>query len=238
MMVVGFTLGLWRAVRVSRKRGINPDRLYDLALICLLSGIIGARLVFILINPDTESFRGFFAVWQGGLSFHGGVILAMLCGYLYTRLAKLSFWGCADLLAPSVAIAYAFTRIGCFLNGCCYGAPTTLPWAVRFEEHGTLTPPSHPTQLYATLANLLIFFILTKLEKMKRGTGFIFVSYLGLYAIYRFLVESLRKGYSAQVWAYGITQAQAVSVLMFIASAAVIFALYRRPAKAQPDHGA
>jgi phosphatidylglycerol---prolipoprotein diacylglyceryl transferase len=166
MMVVGFALGIWRAVRVSKRRyGIEPDRVYDIALVSLLGGVIGARVVYILLNPGTESWRGFFAVWQGGLSFHGGLACAMILGYIYTRRAKLSFWNVADMVAPSLAIGYAFTRIGCFLNGCCYGCPTSLPWGVRFPENGVLTPPSHPTQLYATVANLLIFWLLTRLER-------------------------------------------------------------------------
>lgn len=228
MMVVGFSLGIWRAVRISKKRyGIDPERVYDLALIALFSGVIGARAVYILLNPTTETWCGFFAVWEGGLSFHGGLALAIiLCG-LYTRRNKLPFWKCADLLAPSIAIGYAFTRIGCFLNGCCYGAPTSLPWGVRFNENGTLTPPSHPTQIYSCLANLVIFFILTRLEKLNRKPGFIFISYIGLYGIYRFIVEIFRCGYSADLWAFGLTQAQAVSVLMTAFSAVLIFTVYR-----------
>ena len=229
-MVVGFALGLWRAVRVSRQRGIEPERVYDLALVILVSGVLGARLVYILLDLPNESFRDFFAVWNGGLSFHGGVAFATLGGWIYLRRVGLSFWKCADLVAPSGAIGYAITRIGCFLNGCCYGAPTNLPWAVRFNEHGTLTPPSHPTQLYAVLANLLIFFVLTRLERMKRAPGFVFISYLGLYSIYRFAIEFLRKGYSAQVMVLGLTQAQVASIVIAVACVVAIVTFYRRPA--------
>ncbi|MCE5198426.1 MAG: prolipoprotein diacylglyceryl transferase [Armatimonadota bacterium] len=231
MMVIGFSLGLWRAQRAAQRRGLNSDRVYDLALTVLLSGVLGARLVYILLNMRTESFREFFAVWNGGLSFHGGVLFAVVAAYLFTRKTKLSFWAYTDLLAPSVAIGYAFTRIGCFLNGCCYGAPTSLPWGVRFMENGTLTPPSHPTQIYAFLASLLIFFVLTRLEKLNRAPGFIFTSYLGLYGVYRFLIEFPRKGYSAQEWFMGLTQAQVVSIAMIVIAAIVILAVYRRPSK-------
>ena len=232
MMVVGFALGIWRAVRVSKKRyDIEPDRVYDIALVSLLGGVIGARVVYILLNPGTESWRGFFAVWQGGLSFHGGLACAMILGYIYARRAKLSFWNVADMVAPSLAIGYAFTRIGCFLNGCCYGAPTSLPWGVRFYENGRLTPPSHPTQIYAFLANLLILWLLTKLEPMRRKPGFVFVAYLGLYSVYRFLIEFPRSGYSASQWAFGLTQAQGVSLAVIAVSAILILTVYRKPAK-------
>lgn len=229
MMVVGFALGLWRAIRVASKRDINPERIYDLALIVLLSGVVGARIVYILLNLQTENLKEFFAVWNGGLSFHGGVVFALIAAYMYTKRMKMPFWKCADLLAPSVAIGYAFTRVGCFLNGCCYGAPTNLPWGVRFMEQGTLTPPSHPTQIYASIANIIIFFILTKLEKLHRAPGYIFTCYLGLYSIYRFLNEILRKGYSAQVAIYGLTQAQVVSIAIMIICAVVICIKYRKP---------
>lgn len=232
MLVIGFMFGLWRAVVVGRKHyGIAQERIYDLALIILISGVVGARAVYILLNPDTESWREFYAVWMGGLSFHGGLALALVSGYFYTRAVGLSYWKLADLFAPSVALAYAFTRIGCFLNGCCYGAPTDLPWAARFTDFGILTPPSHPTQIYSALASLLIFFILTRLAKLERAGGFVFACYVGLYGIYRFLVEFLRAGYSAEIWRFGITQAQAVSVLMVLGSAIAVWLLYRLPAK-------
>ncbi len=232
MLALGFALGIWRAIRISKKRyGIEPDRIYDLALVLLVSGVIGARIVFILLNPATERWQDFVAVWQGGLSFHGGLALAMIGGYVYARLAKLPYWKCGDLLAPSIAIAYAFTRIGCFLNGCCYGCPTSLPWGVRFvdEKTGLLTPPSHPTQLYAVVANLLIFWLLTKVERMGRRPGFVFVVYIALYSIYRFAIEFLRSGCSAKLWMFGLTQAQGASLAMLVIALLLIATVFRKP---------
>jgi len=227
MVVVGFALGLWRAMRVGPKYRVAPERIYDLALVALLSGVVGARLAYVLLNHETETLRDLPAVWNGGLSFHGGVVFAVAAAAIYARLTRLSFWSCADLLAPSVAIGYAFARIGCFLNGCCYGAPTSLPWGVSFHEHGAVTAPSHPTQIYASFASLLIFLILTRLEKLGRAPGFVFIGYLGLYSIYRFLIEFLRKGYSAQAWMGGITEAQAASLLILTACLGLIVLRYR-----------
>ncbi|MCX6346214.1 MAG: prolipoprotein diacylglyceryl transferase [Armatimonadetes bacterium] len=231
MMVVGFAMGLWHAKVAAKRRGFDPDRIYDLSLIALLSGIVGARLLYIVLNPDTESFKDFFAVWNGGLSFHGGVLSAVIAAIIYTRWKKLSFLECADLLSPSLAIAYAFTRIGCFLNGCCYGVATGLPWGVRFLEDGQWTAPSHPTQIYASIANTLIFVLLTRLEKLNRAPGFIFVSYLGLYSAYRFLVEFLRVGTSAKLWLLSLTQAQWASLIILGVSAALVFTVYRKAVK-------
>lgn len=226
MVVVGFALGIWRAVRVSASRyRIPPDRVYDIAIVALVSGVIGARALFILLNPRTESWADFYAVWRGGLSFHGGLVAAMAAGWVYARVSRIRFWDCADLVSPSVALGYAMARIGCFLNGCCYGAPTSLPWGVRFGEIEQLTPPSHPTQIYASFANLLIFLALTKAERARRRPGFVFALYIGLYGVYRLLIEFLRAGYTAQTWAFGLTQAQAASALMIVGSAAAIVLL-------------
>ena len=230
MMVVGFAVGIWRARRVSKKRyGIEPERVIDIALVVLVSSVIGARTVYVWMDPY-ETWGHFFAVWDGGLSFHGGVVAALAAGYVYTRIAKLPFWSCVDLVVPSAAIGYALTRIGCFLRGCCYGGPTDLPWAVPTNHEGLLIN-AHPTQIYALLAGLLIFFILTRLERMNRAPGFVFASYLGLYGVYRFLIEILRKGYTAEVWVYGLTHAQVVSIVMVLISAVALHFLYRMPAR-------
>lgn len=231
MIVIGLALGIWRAASVSRKRGIDPTQVYDLCLIVFVSGLIGARLLFVLLNLQTEGFGRFYAVWEGGLSFHGGVVFGLIAGYWYTRAKKLNFWVCADLIAPSLAIGYAFTRIGCFLNGCCYGAPTDLPWAVSFHDHGFTTPPSHPAQIYAFLANISIFFLLTRLERIGRRPGFVFTGYIGLYGLYRFLIEFIREGYTAQTWWLGLTQAQWASIAMILVSLVLMSTLFRYPHK-------
>lgn len=137
----------------------------------------------------------------------------------------------ADLLAPSVAIGYAFARIGCFLNGCCYGIATHLPWAVRFQdsEHpGELTDPSHPAQLYAFAISLLIFGILTRVELLKRPRGFVFFSYIVLYSVYRFGIEFVRKGVTAEPWILGLTQAQGVSLGMIAVFGALLVIMNRK----------
>jgi phosphatidylglycerol---prolipoprotein diacylglyceryl transferase len=221
MMMIGFLVGLYRAVRVAKRRGIDTSCVVDTCLYALLAGIVGARLVFILLNWSL--FRGdlknVLSIWQGGLSYHGGVILAVGAVYAYCRTKRLSFLAMADLLAPSLAIAYGFTRIGCFLNGCCYGVPTNLPWGVKFPD---LPGPVHPTQLYSSAASFLIFFALTRVERWNRPSGFVFTAYIALYCVYRFLVEILRRGATAEVAAWGLTQAQIVSVGVFVVAVVVL----------------
>ncbi len=218
MLVIGFLLGVWRAARVGRTKGIPTERMWDLGLVVLATGVLGARLVYVALNYESVSIKEFFRLWNGGLSFHGGVAFALLFGWVFLNRVGIPFWTAADVVAPSTAIGYAVTRIGCFLNGCCYGAPTTLPWAVRFNNHGFITPPSHPTQIYAAAANLVIFFVLARLEKVPRAPGFVFASYMAMYSIYRFAIEFPRKGYTAQEWILGLTQAQWVSLVILVVS--------------------
>ena len=109
------------------------------------------------------------ALWDGGLTYHGGLAAGILAGYLYTLRTKTRPGLFADLAAPSLALGYAIARIGCFLNGCCYGHPSDMPWAMRFRTDGgpDITVPSHPVQLYSSAANLLIFLVLIRIEKLR-----------------------------------------------------------------------
>lgn len=225
MIVVGFVLGLWRAARVSKRFGIEPERIIDAAIIALISGIAGARLLFLLLQVPANGWGSFsqaYRIWEGGLSFHGGLVAAILAVGVYAKAKQIRFLTLADVLAPSVAIGYAFARIGCFMNGCCYGVETNLPWAIRFFNPIThaFTAPSHPVQIYAFFISLGIFGILTRIEKLKRPAGFTFFSFITLYSAYRFGIEFLRKGATAEVWFAGLTQAQVVSI-----ATAIIFGI-------------
>lgn len=235
MLIIGFLLGLIRAVKAGRKRGIDSERVMDAAIVGLVSGVVGSRLVFLLLSWDESSysFADVFRVWEGGLSFHGGLLFAVAAVAIYLRRVNIPFFKMADLMAPSLAIGYAFTRIGCFLNGCCYGHPTDLPWAISFHDSSLgdfVTAPSHPAQLYAFAANIAIFGLLTRVEKLHRVRGFVFFAYIALYSIYRFLIEIVRKGATADVALAGLTEAQIVSIVMFAASAVLLY-LKNKPAE-------
>lgn len=232
MITIGFLLGVWRATKVSQKRGISSDQVVDSSLVALISGIIGARLLFLLLSVPKEGW-GIFSqalrIWEGGLSFHGGLIAAIGAVAVYTKIKKIDFLDLADVLAPSVAIGYAFARIGCFLNGCCYGCETHAPWAVRFFDSATQswTPPSHPAQMYAFAINLGIFWILTRVERLSRPKGFLFCSYITLYSIYRFGIEFIRKGVTASVMFAGLTQAQVASLAAILVFGIILLKLNR-----------
>jgi phosphatidylglycerol:prolipoprotein diacylglycerol transferase len=233
LLVIGFLLGLWRATRVSKRYGIPSSQVVDACVTVLLAGIVGARVLYLLLSVPHAGwgvFSEFLRVWEGGLSFHGGLIGATAALAVYVKIKRIPFLKFADLLAPSLAIGYAFARIGCFLNGCCYGVPTHFPWAVEFTDpqSGHLTAPSHPAQLYAFAISLVIFALLTRVERWRRPTGFVFFSYLVLYSTYRFLIEFVRKGVTAEVWFAGLTQAQVASLAAIIIFGVILLYLYRK----------
>lgn len=239
MLWIAIVVGLWRTVRAARRTDIKSEHVIDLAIYAVLGGVLSAHLTSILLDLRyyLSDPSAILTLWSGilspsgglrGLSFHGGLIGAIGVAYLYTRRKKIPFLEMVDLLAPGLAIAYAITRVGCLLNGCCYGIPTHLPWAVRFHEDGGLTPPSHPTQIYGSLANILIYLGLVLIARKRRFTGQVFYSYLVMYSVYRFFLEFLRKGVTAEVAFAGLTQAQLVSMFALLILLSVLIIKYRR----------
>lgn len=228
MVLLGFLLALWYAMASARRRAaghkpgepglITPDHIFDFALMALFVTIAGARTLYVLLQP--WEFQGrwgdVFKIWTGGISVHGAIVSGILFLWWYCYRHKLPFLAFADIAAPSFALGYAIGRVGCFLNGCCYGHPCDLPWAVSFVKDGqgsAWTPPSHPTQLYATGMNLLWFFLLNRWSHRPHRDGEIFLGYLALYCLYRFLDEQFRKGATADIFVAGMTHAQVFSLL-------------------------
>jgi len=143
MMVLGFLAALFLARRRARRLGENHLHVTDFAVWTLVAGIAGARLMHVLHNWPQYRDRPWqvLAIWSGGLEFLGGVVAALLFTVLYLRRKKLPTLKYLDILAPSLMLGLAFGRMGCFLNGCCFGAPSCLPWACRFPALNTLHSP-------------------------------------------------------------------------------------------------
>ena len=181
-------------------------------------------------------------IQKGGLVFYGGLIGAAVACILYTRLKQLPLWKVADIMAPSIALGYVFGRIGCLMNGCCYGRACNMPWAITFpaghETHplGEPATPVHPTQIYESLLNLFLYLGLAWLYRRKKYDGQVFSVYLVSYAVLRSTVEIFRGDYPAYQHFLGgwATPAQLVSIGILAAGLILIFILSRhtpRPAK-------
>lgn len=236
-LVAGFFLSTYLASLEAKRRGLDPNIILDAAMPLLLVSILLCRILYFIIYPD--QWRGigeFVQIWNGGLSFHGAIVGALGTLAYFAWRYKVKFGTLCDIVSPGVFAGYAVGRIGCFMNGCCYGHPTNLPWAVPFPsevDRSVLTPPCHPAQLYATFLGLAFFALIWSVRakpQFNRFTGQLTLFFLGLYAIERGIVEFFRKGATAPL-AFGIewlTLAQLVSIIALVTIAAIWILLLRR----------
>lgn len=241
MLALAFLIGIWTAGRRAPLAGISSEKVVDAGLWLILGGIIGARTFYVVSYWDTlmanplfprAPWTEVFMVQRGGLVYYGGLIGASLACIAFVRRRRLPLWKVADIFAPSIALGYAFGRIGCLFRGCCYGRACDLPWAIHFPlEHDTAGRAVHPTQLYDSLLSLAFYVGLALLYRRKRFDGQVFATYLMGYALLRSFVELFRGDYSVQQLHGGLTPAQGWSMLIFAAGAALFWMLRPRAAK-------
>ena len=239
LIALGFLAGLWTASRRATRYGLQPDQVGDSIVWIIIGAVLGARSLYV-ITYWQESFAGrpwkeIFMVQHGGLVFYGGFVGAALAVMLYCHFRKLPLWNLADALAPSIALGSAFGRMGCLMNGCCYGRTCDLPWAVHFPAgHETSPVGVHPTQIYDALLNLALYGALAWLYRRKKFDGQVFAAYLICYALTRSLVEHFRGDYSAgHIHAGFLTPAQLVSVGILAAGVGLMIVLRGRKSKIQ-----
>jgi phosphatidylglycerol:prolipoprotein diacylglycerol transferase len=251
MMALAFLAGLWTASRRGVRDGLAAEQVYDAGIWLLFGTIIGARALHVATYWNTlmehplfpqAPWTEIFMVQRGGLVFYGGLIGASLACVIYARRKKIPLWKLADVLAPSIALGYVFGRIGCFLNGCCYGRVCNLPWKVQFPYGsepwngqfaqnliGRNDPalPVHPTQLYESFLSLALYFGLAWLYRRKKFDGQVFAVYLMCYAVTRSIVELFRGDYTAEHLHGGLTPAHLISIGIFAAGAGLWIFLSR-----------
>ncbi|GAB4486726.1 MAG: prolipoprotein diacylglyceryl transferase [Thermodesulfovibrionales bacterium] len=236
MIAVGFLVSLWFAVREAKRVSIPSERIMDIGFYCILSGIVGARLVYVLTNWSYFAGRPLdvVKVWEGGLVFYGGVIFAIPTALWYAQSKGLPVWKATDAWAPSLAIGHAIGRIGCFCAGCCHGSPAQgLPWAVTFTHPESLAirgVPLHPTQLYESGAELLNFlFLYLFLRPRKTFDGQLFWAYIANYAVIRFWIEYVRGDIERGFLMPGVSTSQGISIAMLAVAAGFLLYLGKKP---------
>lgn len=199
-----------------RRRGFHPDLSYDIVLWALVGGIIGSRIIYVVghWNYYTDDPIKILLIQSGGLVWYGGLLGGAAAVILFLKKKNLPLATFADIVAPALPLGAAVGRIGCFLNGCCYGKPTSLPWAVDF-----LGAQRHPTQIYEFFMNLAIFGIVWSVRKRMGKPGTLFWLYLALYSLARFSVEFVRV--TIPVW-IGLSGSQLLSILLFIAAISML----------------
>ena len=217
MAMFGF-LTAWALMRSNRRfAGLSDDQASNLLLLAMVTGLVGARIFYVVMF--FEHYRNdlwrVFRIDQGGLVFYGGFILAFFSVIAYSKWRKLDIVRVLDVFAPAMAGAHAWGRIGCFLNGCCYGSPTTSPLGVSYPAGSApaLAHPGaklHPVQLYETLENLVAcVFFMYLVRKGRRGAAL--SAYLVVYGVCRFINEYFR-GDNPHWWLF--TPAQWIGLAM------------------------
>ncbi len=257
MIAIGFLTAIYLVQRDAVKAGLDPKVFADGAFWVLPLGIAGTRLLHIVMFPEGYSWGdplGWIAVWRGGLVFQGGPPVAIVFIWFYLKKKNVSFWKASDIVVPYLAMAHGLGRVGCFLNGCCYGAPSDLPWAFPYRrvpwdislpatgspaylDHlrrfPDMTPMDHwshaihPTQLYGVVGLLMLCGILLYLRKhWNPFDGFLLPTYFVIYGIGRFVVEFFRGDHNP-THVLDLSDQQIFSVAFALGSV-VLFAIMRR----------
>ena len=213
MLALAFFTGVFLAQRKAKEAAIALYVIGTSALLMLFSGIIGARLLYIAINIGyyINNPLEILMLQHGGLAFYGGAATALMAEIIYLRKKRLPVYKVGDLIIPYVALGQAIGRIGCFLNGCCFGKPTDFYFSVIFP--GT-AHTVHPTQIYSSLFLLILYVFLRLLQQLKLKEGIVLLSYGLLYSTFRFLIEFLRGDNT--ILLFGLTFSQIASIIIFI----------------------
>jgi phosphatidylglycerol---prolipoprotein diacylglyceryl transferase len=231
MLALSFLFGIWLSSTRAKKKGLNPDIIADVGFWVILSAIIGARLYFVFLHP--EEFKGNLLsiinpfqdgmIGIGGLVMYGGFIGAIVSAFLYFKIKKLPFLPYADAMAPSIGFGIMLTRIGCFMNGCCYGAAATGTCAMSFPtaspagsfQHHIHATGLYPSQLFESGGGLAIALIILAIGYAKPFTGLQFYLTGILYTILRFGVDFSRH-YEANERLGSLSHNQIVCIVLFI----------------------
>ena len=191
LIALGFLAANGLAARRAVAVGLDPANVQSVALTALIAGLAGGRIAYVFLRWDLfqNDLLEIIRLDHGGLVYFGGLAGGLLGGILAMRRTGLPVARTVDLLMPPLVLAHAFGRIGCFLNGCCYGKSTTLPWGMRFPDEAFAR---HPTQLYEVVALMVIFRFLKWVERRNPPAGTILLVYGLSYGLWRFCVEFLR----------------------------------------------
>lgn len=208
-------------VSKGKKKGESSQFLWSFCLWLIIIGIVGARILHVVLYPSFyHSLKD--VIWDGGLILHGGLGLSFIVGLIWLKLSKRSFWKITNLLSPYIALGFSIGRVGCFLNGCCYGIP--CKFGVIFPKNslaGSIFPnqPLFPTQLISSINLFLIFLLLTKYE--MKFSPFSLLWFFLFYSIHRFLIEFPRADYPKII--FYLTLPQIISIIVIVSSGFLLY---------------
>lgn len=226
MVASGFVAGIIWVIYETRRLNLKTGKALDLIFYIIIASIVGSRILYLIVMDPTRLLKepwSIFMVWEGGLVFYGGLILAVIVSLIFFIKNKMPIPSYLDVFAPAISLGHMFGRIGCFMAGCCHGLPSGGAWyGVVFPDDPRSFAPAgvalYPTQLIESITNLFIFLILFVFRKYKRFEGQVFALYMVLYSILRFSIEMIRgdtdRGYIIE----GVlSTGQGVSLGLFVA---------------------
>ena len=244
LVALGFLAGLWIAARLARRSGIDPDKVVNLGVYAALAGLAGAKLFMFVVDFDYwrrnpgEIFS--MATLQAGGVFYGGLIFALITGWIFVRRWSLPPAKTLDCLAPGVALGQAIGRLGCFAAGCCWGKACDRAWAVTFTDPNAhamvgvpLGVPLHPTQIYEAVAGVVLFAFLYWMAVRAHTAGAVIGWYLVLSAAARFAIEFFREHQQPKPFDGLLSTQQWISIAL-VGLGAVVLA--RNRANSSPTH--
>lgn len=213
MLVTAFFICYMLSRRQAKKNNIDPDIIFNFLFRVFIFGVLGARIFYVIENTGYyfKHPLEIIMLQYGGLSWFGGLILGTITGVRYLRGKKIGVYRIFDLIAPYLALGHALGRVGCLLNGCCFGKISK--YGLYFEVHKLTLIPA---QIYSTVILLIIFLILRSLQNKPHPAGRIFFAYLFLYSIKRFFIEFWRA--DNEIILAGLTLFQFLSIAVFIFS--------------------
>lgn len=248
LLMIGFIAAIYLSWRMARRAGIDANRILDLNLIILLCGVVGARLMHVLVEDDPvhpgEPILYHYLKHPldilnitNGLAFYGGLLVVVPVAVWYVRRRELGVGRVADIAGVCIPLGLVFGRLGCFLAGCCHGKPTELPWGVVFSDPASLArplnTPLHPTQLYSSAFALLLFVLMwVGYRRWRRFDGQVFLWFVALYSAVRFLIEFLRNDNRGMFFSGSLSASQVVALPLL---AAALVLLYIQGRKARPE---
>ncbi|UCC80939.1 MAG: prolipoprotein diacylglyceryl transferase [Candidatus Zixiibacteriota bacterium] len=256
MLALGFLIGILWARKRAVKASIPSEHVIDLSFIVLIASVIGSRFFYVVYHLDEFSnnllnmVNPFQAGTVGiaGLSMMGGIILALASAVIFLIVKKINPWPLFDAMMPMFALGLGITRVGCFLNGCCYGLPAHDHFGLVFPMEspaGFHYPgiPIIPTQLYSSIAGFIILAVVLISERYKRFDGHSFWLTIGLYSIWRFIIDFFRYYEGSMIFAtigdQAFSKNQFLTVLLFLLSVIAYIIMYLRNKKktARNDKG-
>ena len=248
LLMIGFMAAIYLSWKMARRAGVDGNRMLDLNLIILVCGVVGARLMHVLVEDDPlrpgepilyHYLRHPLEILNvtNGLAFYGGLLLAIPVAVWYVRRRELGVGRVADIAGVCIPLGLVFGRLGCFLAGCCHGKPTDMPWGVAFSDPASLArplnTPLHPTQLYSSAFALLLFVLMwAGYRRWKRFDGQVFLWFVALYSAGRFLIEFLRNDNRGMFFSGSLSASQVVALPLL---AAALIWLYVRGRKSRTE---